>query len=199
MLRRQIKRVLGQTLWLRMKDLFYRPHGVAMGSCSYIFRPFALEHPGALTLGSSCEILRDSYIWTASPAASVKIGDGTYIGRHLYLTCTDSITIGERCVLSDYVYLTDLAHGIDPFRGSILHQPLESKGPVVIGDGCFLGFRSVVLPGVSLGEHCVVGANAVVTRSFPAYSMVAGAPARVIKRYSLEQKQWLAVKPEQPL
>jgi len=144
-------------------------------------------------LGERCEILPDSYIWTReSGSPQIRIGNGTYIGRHFYATVIQGILIGKRCVLSDYGYITDCAHGLDPHGDFILHQPLESKGPVEIGDGCFLGFRAVILPGVTLGPHCVVGANAVVTRSFPAYSMVAGAPARAIKTYSTELKQWVA-------
>ncbi|MDR3734074.1 MAG: acyltransferase [Acidobacteriaceae bacterium] len=194
MLRRRIKQILGLPLWLRLKDMLYRPRGVAMGPHSYIFRPFAINQRSRLTLGERCEILSDSYIWTQkTSSAEIRVADATYIGRHFYATAIHSILIGKRCVLSDYVYITDCSHGLDPHGDFILHQPLESKGPVEIGDGCFLGFRAVILPGVTLGAHCVVGANAVVTRSFPAYSMVAGAPARVIKTYSIELKQWLAV------
>jgi len=193
MLRRRIKSVLGPALWLRLKDLLYRPSGVTMGPRSYIFHPYAIHPRHALTLGTRCEILKDSYISTHSPGAQVRIGDGTYIGRHLYLTAMDRVTIGAGCVLSDYVYITDLAHGLDPHGAFLLHQPLESKGPVEIGDGCFLGFRASILPGVTLGAHCVVGTNAVVTRSFPAYTMLAGVPARAIKTYSLEQKQWIPI------
>jgi acetyltransferase-like isoleucine patch superfamily enzyme len=193
MLRQHIKRILGLPLWLQLKNLLYRPHGVAMGPRSYIFRPFAINQRSRLVLGERCEILPDSYIWTQeNSSAHIRVGDGAYIGRHFYATVIQGILIGKRCVLSDYVYITDCAHGLDPHGDFILHQPLESKGPVEIGDGCFLGFRAVILPGVTLGPHCVVGANAVVTRSFPAYSMVAGAPARAIKTYSTELKQWVA-------
>ncbi len=192
MVRSQIKKLLSPSLWLVLKDLLYRPSGIAMGPRSYIFRPFAINQPHALQLGERCEILADSYIWTReSGNPRVQIGDSTYIGRHFYLTAIGSITIGIRCVLSDYVYITDCAHGLAPHAGFILHQPLESKGHVAIGDGCFVGFRAVILPGVTLGAHCVVGANSVVTRSFPPYSMVAGAPARLIKTYSHDIKQWI--------
>ncbi len=71
-------------------------------------------------------------------------------------------------MLSEQVYITDLSHGLQPDRGPIMKQPLESKGPVRIGPRCFLGYRTAIMPGVTLGESCVVGANSVVTRSFSA-------------------------------
>jgi acetyltransferase-like isoleucine patch superfamily enzyme len=74
-----------------------------------------------------------------------------------------------------------------------MSQPLHSKGPIVIGPDCFLGYRAVIMPGVTLGRHCVVGANAVVTRSFPDFSMVVGSPARLIKRYDPQSREWVTI------
>jgi acetyltransferase-like isoleucine patch superfamily enzyme len=73
----------------------------------------------------------------------------------------------------------------------MMQQRLKSKGPVRIGAGSFLGYRAVVLPGVTLGPHCVVGAQAVVTESFAEGSMVAGNPARLLKRWDGER--WAGV------
>lgn len=123
---------------------------------------------------------------------SIQIGDNVYIGRYAYLVACDEIEIGDGCVLSEHVYITDLSHGFNPHGGSIMKQAIESKGPVRIGANCFLGYRTTVVPGVILGQWCVVGANSVVTRSFPAYSMVAGAPAKVIKIYSPQLQRWVA-------
>jgi len=113
------------------------------------------------------------------------------IGHYSFFTPAREISIGDGCVLSGHVYISDENHGFDPKAGPILKQPLESKGPVRIGNNCFLGYRVAILPGVTLGEHCVVGANSTVTRSFPAYCMLAGSPAQVIKRYSHELGEWV--------
>jgi acetyltransferase-like isoleucine patch superfamily enzyme len=153
--------------------------------------------PELLSIGKDTAIYPDAYItplkeWVGLRyTPKIKIGDGVYIGRHAYFAAIDSIEIENGCVLSEYVYITDHAHGFHPESGPIMKQQLESKGPVHIGRNCFLGFRTSIMPGVTLGEHCVVGANSVVTRSFPAYSMVAGCPAVLMKIFSVETGAWV--------
>jgi acetyltransferase-like isoleucine patch superfamily enzyme len=182
-----------------IKDVLYRPRGVQLDENSYIFPPHRLLFRNHLRIGKNTVIRPDSYI---SPLqvyrdqkfnSEISIGDGVYIGNHVFLVAIDSIRIEDACVLSEYVYITDNQHGLSPDGGLIMEQPLESKGPVHIGKYCFIGFRACIMPGVNLGEHCVVGANSVVTRSFPPYSMIAGAPAKLIKVYSSQLKQWQSV------
>ena len=84
-------------------------------------------------------------------------------------------------------------HQLNPKGGLIMQQNLECKGPVILGASCFLGMRVTVLPNVQLGEFCVVGANSVVNKSFPAYSMIAGVPARLIKRFDPAENKWKPV------
>jgi lipopolysaccharide O-acetyltransferase len=112
------------------------------------------------------------------------------MGHYACVTCIDSVDIGDGCVLSEHIYIADSFHGIDPKDGPIMERVLGSKGPVVIGRRSFLGYRSSVLSGVTLGEHCIVGAHSVVTDSFPKYTMLAGAPARAIKTYCEVSGQW---------
>jgi acetyltransferase-like isoleucine patch superfamily enzyme len=124
--------------------------------------------------------------------ASITIGDGVYIGFHSQLHCIGALTIGTGSVISDYVYISDVAHGLSPLDGPIMQQRLTSKGPVTIGAHCFIGYGVSVLPGVELGKHTVVAARAVVTRSFPPYSMLVGNPARCVKTFDTALGSWVA-------
>ena len=175
------------------RQLLYRPRGLKeLGEGSVILRPRKISGANFVSVGNRTAIHTGSQIYALGEYEGVtynpklKIGEDVYIGPHVCLTTCNSLTIGDRCVLSQYVYITDFLHGFSPGSVPIMEQPLESKGPVNIGRGCFIGFRASIMPGVTLGEHCVVGTNSVVTRSFPPYSMIAGCPAEVIKVYCRE-------------
>jgi acetyltransferase-like isoleucine patch superfamily enzyme len=168
------------------------------GRGSFILMPRRLIGATYMTIGASVSIDRHSWLAAYGEYAGyaytprIMIGDHVTIGRHACITAINRIEIGSNCLLSEQVYISDHSHGNDPLSGPAVRQPLVSKGPVIIGDDTFIGYRACILPGVTLGRNCVVGANAVVTRSFPDFSMVAGAPARIIKRYSAEKVQWIS-------
>lgn len=67
--------------------------------------------------------------------------------------------------------------------------PLEAK-KVTIGSGCWIGEKAIILPGITLGEKCIVAAGSIVTKSFPAYSLIGGVPAKLLKRYNFEKHLW---------
>ena len=63
--------------------------------------------------------------------------------------------------------------------------------PVHIGKDCLIGMNSVILPGTRLGNHCVVGANSTVCGDYPDYCVIAGSPAKIIKKYDFDKKSWI--------
>ncbi len=165
------------------------PWRIRMGPGSYIARPYRVSNPECIEMGANVMILPDSTVQPITRHGSLRysprivLGDGVYVGRHAVLHAIGRLEIEAGSVLSEYVFINDASHGFDPDGPPIMEQPPVSRGPVHIGRNCFLGYRAVVMPGVTLGERCIVGANSVVTRSFPPYSIVGGVPARLIKRY----------------
>ncbi|XHS80307.1 acyltransferase [Burkholderiaceae bacterium UC74_6] len=190
-----------QALKQAVKDLLFRPRGVVMGPRSAFRLPRNIPNRDRIQLGSDCSVGRFSLFHAHKQYAgvplngSITLGNNVYIGGFAQLNAMHPMQIGDGCVLSEFVYISDSAHGLDPRAGLIMQQPLESKGPVTIGCNVFIGYGCVVLHGVTLGDHCVVGARSVVTKSFPAYSMIAGSPARLVKSYDPKTGQWQSVSP----
>jgi acetyltransferase-like isoleucine patch superfamily enzyme len=181
-----------------IKSFLYRPRLGSLGYGSYVKRPYRLSNKTQIHIGKNVSI--NSYT-VLSPFSSyngyhyngkIIIGDDVYIGRYVQIFAVDEICFGLGCVLSDYVYVSDSSHGFDPTQGLIMRQALSSKGQVKIGANCFLGIGVIVMSGVTLGDWCIVGAGSIVTRSFPPYSMIAGSPARTVKRYCSKTNRWVA-------
>jgi len=111
----------------------------------------------------------------------ITIGDGTAIQFYFHCGAAESVTIGKNVLISGRVFVTDHDH---VFNDHVLparkcHE--LRTAPVVIEDGVWLGEGCVILKGVTVGERAVVGANAVVTKDVPPFTVVGGIPARVIR------------------
>ena len=121
----------------------------------------------------------------------VRIGDRCMIGRGSHIVGHFSIEIGDDVYTGPYVYVTDQNHGYeDP--DEVVHAQWPNDVPVRVGAGSWIGTGVVILPGTTLGRNVVVGAGAVVHGEFPDHSVVAGVPARVIRRY-VPGSGWLDV------
>lgn len=186
---RQLKNKLLFLLWYR--SMFYKT-GVR---CS-ISQPLFTHNPAYIQLGNRVSIGPYCRI-EAHPAHPgnrllkpiVIIGDrvviehGVNISGHIALTIEDDALIAGGC------YISDNNHSINPEGPRYLEQPLTSA-PTVIGKGSWLGQNVCILAGSYVGERSVIGAGSVVNGYIPPYSIAVGAPARVVKTFNIDTKQW---------
>lgn len=142
------------------------------------------------SIGDDARILFISEYHGGKYTPFLKIGKGVNIGDRFSCLCTDLITIGDRTLIAGDVFISSENHGmeIDKFS-SYGDTPLISK-PVSIGKGCWIGEKAIILPGVHLGDRCIVGAGAIVTKSFPDRVIIGGNPAKIIKRYNNYSGRW---------
>lgn len=122
------------------------------------------------------------------PEPYVVIGDGVVLGRGSHVIADTAVTIGRDTYCGPYVYITTTNHSYDDPHTAVGKQ-WPRIAPVVIGPGCWLGTGAVVLPGAVLGRNVVVAAGSVVRGDVPDHAVVAGAPARIVRRYD-EQEGW---------
>jgi acetyltransferase-like isoleucine patch superfamily enzyme len=122
----------------------------------------------------------------------VTIGDRCLIGRGSGIVGHFSISIGNDVWTGHHVYITDQNHGYEDISIPISKQSQPERA-VSIGDGSWLGHGSVVLPGVTIGRHVVIGANSVVTKDIPDFSVAVGVPAKVIRQFDESRQEWIQV------
>lgn len=120
---------------------------------------------------------------------SIIFEDNVSVQQNLHLTCANQIVIGKNTAIAANVSITDIHHPYEDINTPIEQQNIITK-PVVIGPDCKIYNNAVILPGVHVGKHCTIGANAVVTKDIPDYCVAVGAPARVVKRYNERTQKW---------
>ena len=121
----------------------------------------------------------ESFCCINNAVGDVIIGDHTRVGLHN--TIIGPVTIGSHVNLAQGITVTALNHNFEESSKRIDEQGVTTK-PVIIGNDIWIGANAVLLPGVSIGDHSVVAAGAVVTKDVPPHSLVAGVPAKIIKK-----------------
>lgn len=141
---------------------------------------FAWKERGKFTAPSSQNV---TIYNSATVIGDVKIGDNTWIGPFCMIDGSGGLTIGANCSIATGTQI--MSHDTVRWAVSGGQEPYEYS-PTSIGDCCFLGAHSVIVRGVTIGKHSIIGAGAVVTKDVPEFSIVAGAPARIIGHVSIQ-------------
>jgi maltose O-acetyltransferase len=112
------------------------------------------------------------------PGGRLEIGEGSWINYGVSLSAHQSVRIGNRCLIGPYTNILD-----NNYHDILDHSRTPPSRPVVIGDDVWIGGRVIILPGVTIGDHAVIGAGAVVMEDIPARSIALGNPAKVIQKF----------------
>lgn len=163
-----------------------------IGNKTRILKPLKIEGHRNIILGN--KVVIGKFTWLASlpltgKSVSLEICDGATIGNFNHIYATQSITIERKVLTADKVYISDNLHGYENVKQAILDQPIKQLSPLVIGEGSWIG-ENVCIFGASIGKHCVIGANAVVNKNIPDYCVAVGSPARIIKRFDIDEQVW---------
>lgn len=160
---------IGDCCFLGENPCIYNPEYISIGNKFNARKFLRLE---ALTEYGGCHY---------SPR--MVIGENVSIEDFVHIGCASSVTIGDGCLFASKVFITDHFHGSISAKDISLKpndRELSCK-PVNIGSNVWLGDNVCIMPGVTLGDNVIVGANAVVTHSFPDNVVIAGCPARILK------------------
>lgn len=169
--------ILGQNLVLR------HPQKISLGNRVAIDDGVLLDASGAgdlgIELGDHVIVSRNCVI--QGKTGSVLIGPKTDLGCNVVITSNSGIEIGHSVLIAANCYIGGGRYITDHLDIPMMDQGVYTKGPVVIKDDVWLGAGATVLDGVTVGQGCIVGAGAVVTRDLPEYSIAVGVPAKILR------------------
>jgi acetyltransferase-like isoleucine patch superfamily enzyme len=135
---------------------------------------------GRLEIGPNT--LFEPGVWLTAPGeARIRIGAGCFLNLGVMVASLELVEIGSHCMFANGCFISDAEHRFDDVTRPVPWQGFTSEGPTRVGDNVWCGAGVVITSGVTVGEHCVIGANSVVTGDLPAFSVAAGAPARVLR------------------
>lgn len=158
----------------------------------YINAGLKTHNPGKICFDKNVRIGRFGRLscYGKSEDSLLIIEDNVYIGDFFSVLVGGQVIIKKNTLIASYVAVISENHGIDPECGVGYGKQDLIEKPTIIGEHCWIGEKVVILPGVNIGDWCIIGASSVVAKSIPSYSIAVGNPAKVIKRYNFTSHKW---------
>lgn len=179
MMTSQVRKHTKQTLihkWRRFRQ------AQRLGTCGsgvYFDRQVdIMRFPKNIHIGNYAMIKAGARICACNENAVVRIGENTTFGYHSHLFASESIEIGDNCLIAPFVYFVDSDHGIE--KHQLINQQPNQTAPIKIGNDVWIGTGAKILKGVTIGDGAVIAASALVKDNVAPYSIVGGIPAKEI-------------------
>lgn len=170
--------------FVRMFQFFYLNcgrHSVIYSSVRRDLVPFRKFKLGRYSVIESFSVVNNA-------VGDIYVGEYSRIG--VGNTLIGPIRIGNNVHIGQHVLITGLNHNYDKFEINAIGT-YDDKREVTVGDYVWIGANSVILPGVSIGRRAVIGAGSVVTKNVPSFCVVVGNPAKIVKQYDPNKKEWI--------
>ncbi len=180
--------MISRNLWiLRSKFMGLKK----IGSRSCICKPLQIDNSKSISIGERVFIGHNSWLIGAEKSSDkgLIIGDNTTIGHFAHIVASKEVIISCDVLLADKVFISDCSHNYKDIDVSIQNQGVSFLKSVRIGEGSWLG-ENVCVCGASIGKHCVIGANSVVTTDIPDFCIAVGCPAKIVKKYDELTGSW---------
>lgn len=168
------------------------------GKHVYIAPNVTIRQPQFISIGDHVTIQQHAKIKIhqsnkSSTNCILRLGNYVHIGVNNVIVAVNSIVLEDNVLIAPNVTIVDNSHKYEDVEVPIMFQDYTRGGTVLLERECWIGANVIILPNVTIGRHSVIGANSVVNNSIPPFSVAAGAPARVIRKYSFDKKKWLRV------
>ena len=161
-------------------QLLAKYEGLRLGKYVDVRSPDRLKLGRNATIETGVLLHCGGFDWS-DHEGGITIGNDCYIGPNCVLFGAGGISVGAKSMLSPGVVVTSHGHRIDQAE-TPMHDLPSIFETVVIHENVWVGSNATILPGVTIGERCVIGAGAVVTRDVPPHSLAVGVPARVVRQ-----------------
>ena len=169
-------------------------NGIKIGKQVYIGRHFKCikREPGNVLIGNNVGISTNTTFLALLPDSKIIIRDNVNIFHHFQINSAKYVEIKSNVIIAPYVFLCDHNHKFEDVTRPIKGQGIDMKPDthIIIEEGSWLGTKVTIVGKVHIGRNCVIGANSVVTKDIPDYSIAAGIPAKIIKRYNFSTNTW---------
>ena len=183
---------LRKVFWA-IRGMMYKLTFGRFGNVSYIGKPTSIIGSKGIYVGDRVRIQPGIRMET-SDGGSIVIENNTSIGQNVHITSDkEPLIIGENTTILGNSFITNIDHAYEEIGVHIMEQE-RRVSTTKIGKNCFIGIGACIQAGTVLGTQCIVGANAVVRGNFPDYCVIAGVPAKIVKQYDPQTKEWVKVK-----